>query len=360
MATALGRALAARGHAIYYISYEKPVRTGLPHENISYHQVPTKPYPLFAHLPYETNLTSKIVEICRKYPVDLVHVHYAIPHASAAYLAREIIRTYDKRYIPFIVTLHGTDITWVGQDASYKPVVDFSIGAADAITAVSVSLKNETCAHFRITHEEVLVIPNFVLSTGPRRAVAAPENDEKVIVHVSNFRQVKRTQDVVEIFRGIQETVPAQLFMIGDGPEIKETMGLCATYGLTEKVRFLGHTEAVEDILHRADLFLLPSQKESFGLAALEAMACGTPVVASRVGGLPEVVEEGISGFLCAVGDIPDMIQKSLRVLGKKEQEKFSKAARQRALHFSPERSISAYEALYQAVRAKATERKVL
>ena len=359
MATLLGEELATRGHAVHYVSYAKPTRLSVFHKNIFYHQVSTKPYPLFAHLPHETHLTSKIVEVCRKYPIDVVHVHYAIPHASAAYLAREIMEKYENRYIPFITTLHGTDITLVGRNSAYKPVVDFSISASDAVTSVSEDLKKETCSSFRVHPRDISVIHNFAPRSRKEAHTqqggqALRKGSEKLIVHVSNFRRVKRTRDVVEVFLGIQKKIPARLLLIGDGPETEAVEERCGALALHERVHFYGPVEEVAPILCGADLFLLPSEKESFGLAALEAMACGVPVVASRVGGLPEVVESGVSGFLCPLGDIEAMTAQALYILDDGRLPRFKKAAMRRAGQFSPNKIVPMYEALYKRVREQA------
>ncbi|MFN7188456.1 MAG: N-acetyl-alpha-D-glucosaminyl L-malate synthase BshA, partial [Cyclobacteriaceae bacterium] len=316
VATELGKALAKEGHSIHFITYSQPSRLDFLSENLFYHEVEFHSYPLFEYPPYELALASKMVSVVKDEKLDLLHVHYAIPHASAAYMAKQILKT-EGIYIPVVTTLHGTDITLVGKDASYEPVVTFSINQSDGVTAVSEDLRKETYASFRITND-IEVIPNFIdLEKFKKQKKdhfkkAICPNGEALVVHISNFRKVKRIGDVMSVFYNIQQEIPAKLLMIGDGPERAKAEKQARELGIHDNVRFLGKLEAVEEVLSVADLFLMPSEKESFGLAALEAMACEVPVISSNTGGLPELNVQGITGFLSNVGDVEDMTRKAL------------------------------------------------
>lgn len=355
VATELGKALAANGHQVHFITYNQPARLDFFSANLFYHEVSISKYPLFDFPPYELALASKLVDVVRFEKLDLLHVHYAIPHASAAYMAKQILATYDIN-IPVITTLHGTDITLVGKDPSYNPVVTFSINQSDGVTAVSEDLKKDTLSHFDI-RREIRVIPNFIdlnrFSLRPRehfKKAIAP-GDERVIVHTSNFRKVKRTQDVIKVFKRIKEVIPSKLLMVGDGPERANNELLCRKLGICDDVRFLGKQDAVEEILSVSDLFLMPSESESFGLAALEAMACKVPVVATRVGGIPELVEDKVSGFLSKVGDIDDMAKNALYILEDCERlAGFKSAALERAKTFELSLILPLYESYYEEV----------
>jgi N-acetyl-alpha-D-glucosaminyl L-malate synthase BshA len=355
VATELGKALAANGHQVHFITYNQPARLDFFSANLFYHEVSISKYPLFDFPPYELALASKLVDVVRFEKLDLLHVHYAIPHASAAYMAKQILATYDIN-IPVITTLHGTDITLVGKDPSYNPVVTFSINQSDGVTAVSEDLKKDTLNHFDV-RKEIRVIPNFIdlnrFSLKPRehfkRAIAP--GDERVIVHTSNFRKVKRTQDVIKVFKKIKEVIPSKLLMVGDGPERANNELLCRELGIGDAVRFLGKQDAVEEILSVSDLFLMPSESESFGLAALEAMACKVPVVATRVGGIPELVEHGVSGFLSKAGDVKDMAKNALYILEDCERlAGFKTAALERAKTFELSLILPLYENFYEEV----------
>lgn len=306
LATELGMALSEKGYEVHFITYEQPVRLNF-HPNIYYHEVAVPPYPLFDFPPYETALASKMVNVITNNQLDLLHVHYAIPHASAAYFARQILKK-DGLDIPFITTLHGTDITLVGRDQTYAPVVTFSINESDAITAVSDNLREETFKSFKI-EKDIHVIPNFVdiqrfhqTDKEHFKKMLAP-NGERILAHVSNFRKVKRVEDVVRIFKNVRDVIPSKLLMIGDGPDRQVAEDLCRSLHLDHDTRFLGKQENINEIFNITDLFLLPSQSESFGLSALEAMACGVPVISTNSGGLPEVNIAGETGFLSDVGD---------------------------------------------------------
>ncbi|RZK71295.1 MAG: N-acetyl-alpha-D-glucosaminyl L-malate synthase BshA, partial [Pedobacter sp.] len=290
VATELGKALADEGHQVHFITYSQPARLDFFSENLFYHEVSVRDYPLFDYAPYESALASKLVDVVRFEQLDILHVHYAIPHASAAFMAKQILETYGI-FIPFVTTLHGTDITLVGKDPTYKPVVTFSINKSDGVTTVSESLKHDTENHFEITNE-IKVIPNFIdfnrFSLKPKdhfKKAIAP-NNERILIHTSNFRTVKRTADVIRMFEKIQAKIPSKLLMVGDGPERSYDEQLCRTLGIGEHVRFLGKQDAIEEILSVSDLFLMPSESESFGLAALEAMACKVPAITSNAGGL--------------------------------------------------------------------------
>ena len=319
VATELGKALADKGHRIYFISYSQPVRLEHFHENISYHEVTIANYPLFDYVPYESALTSKLVDVIKYEKLDLLHVHYAIPHASVAFMAKQILAG-QGIHIPVITTLHGTDITLVGKDASYEPVVTFAINQSDGVTSVSENLKMETYKNFKII-KEIEVIPNFIdlkrfskLHKDHFKKAIAPLN-ERLIVHTSNFRKVKRVQDVVYVYEKVRKIIPSRLLLIGDGPERSHIEKLCRELDICDDVRFLGKQEAVEEILSVCDLFVMPSETESFGLAALEAMACQVPVISSNSGGMPELNINGVTGFMSNVGDVEDMAKNAIYIL---------------------------------------------
>ena len=359
LATELGKALARDlGHEVHFISYSQPVRLDDMSSSIYYHEVGMMSYPLFEHPPYESALISKLVDVVKHTELDLLHVHYAIPHAFSAYVARQILRD-EGISIPIVTTLHGTDITLVGKDSSYKPVVEFSINHSDAVTAVSEFLKEETLRSFRINNE-INVIPNFVdLQRFQRTNVAhfkrmfAPDG-ECVLVHTSNFRKVKRIDDVIRVFHLVRQQLPARLLMLGDGPERSNAEYMVRELGIADDVRFLGKVDAVEQVLSMADVFLLPSQRESFGLAALEAMACGVPVVSSDAEGLPEVNIHGETGYLAPVADVQSMAKHCLSILEDAEKlEAFRHNARERAQSFSLGAIMMQYEELYKRVLAQ-------
>jgi N-acetyl-alpha-D-glucosaminyl L-malate synthase BshA len=359
VATELGKALAKEGHKVHFITYSQPSRLDFLNENLFYHEVDFRSYPLFEYAPYELALASKMVSVVKNEKLDLLHVHYAIPHASAAYMAKQILKI-EGIYIPVITTLHGTDITLVGKDASYEPVVTFSINHSDGVTSVSEDLKKETYQFFKITNE-IEVIPNFIdLEKFKKQKKdhfkkAICPNGESLIVHTSNFRKVKRIKDVVEVFYNIHKEIPAKLLMIGDGPERSKAEKQAHELGIAADTRFLGKQEAVEEVLSVADLFLMPSEKESFGLAALEAMACEVPVISSNTGGLPELNVQGVTGFLSNVGDIEDMTRKSLFVLDKNNLPKFKENALKRAQEFDITKILPLYENYYEKILEKAS-----
>ncbi|MEM7110106.1 MAG: N-acetyl-alpha-D-glucosaminyl L-malate synthase BshA [Bacteroidota bacterium] len=354
VATELGKALAKSGHQIHFITYSQPTRLDFFNENLYYHEVDIRTYPLFEYPPYELALASKMVDVAKYEKLDLLHVHYAIPHASAAYMAKQILKT-EGIDIPVVTTLHGTDITLVGKDASYEPVVTFSINASDGITAVSKDLKKDTYEHFNIL-KDIEVIPNFIdLSRFKKQKKehfkrAICPDGEHLLVHTSNFRKVKRVGDVVRTFYNLRKEIPAKLLLVGDGPERNHTEALCRELGACEDVRFLGKLEAVEEVLSVADLFLMPSEKESFGLAALEAMACEVPVISSRAGGLPELIVDGECGYLCEVGNIQEMTEKSLYILKEENLSRFKSAALARAKDFEVSNIMPQYEQYYEKV----------
>jgi N-acetyl-alpha-D-glucosaminyl L-malate synthase BshA len=355
LATELGKALAQEGHSVHFITYQQPVRLTEFLPNLYYHEVQVPTYPLFDFPPYETALASTMVDVIRNHELDLLHVHYAIPHASAAYMAKQILRSEGKD-IPVITTLHGTDITLVGRDKTYEPVVTFSINQSDAITAVSENLRQETLNHFKIK-KPIEVIHNFVDTARFRRKpidafrqVLAPKG-EKIIVHASNFRKIKRIPDVVRIFAALRAEVPAKLLFVGDGPERSTAEELSRELGVFDCVRFVGKQDQIEDILSIADLFLLTSEYESFGLAALEAMAAGVPVISTDAGGLGEINIDGKTGFTCAVGDVAGMSQRAIELLTDESMlQRFREAAREQASAFDLSRILPVYEALYNKV----------
>src|SRR5690606_32640804 len=359
VATELGKALAKQGHEVHFITYSQPTRLDFLNENLFYHEVDFHTYPLFEYPPYELALASKMVSVVKNEKLDLLHVHYAIPHASAAYMAKQILKT-EGIVIPVVTTLHGTDITLVGKDASYEPVVTFSINQSDGVTAVSSDLRKETFEHFKIT-KEIEVIPNFIdlekfkkqKKDHFKRAIC-PNNDA-LNIHTSNFRKVKRVPDVVKIFANIHREIPSKLLLIGDGPERTRVEKLCRELDICDDVRFLGKLEAVEEVLSVADLFIMPSEKESFGLAALEAMACEVPVISSNTGGIPELNVQGVTGFLSPVGDIEDMTRKALFVLDKENLPRFKENALSRAKEFDITRILPIYESYYSKILEKST-----
>jgi L-malate glycosyltransferase len=353
LATELGKALADKGHQVHFITYQQPVRLNEFNANIFYHEVRVTTYPLFDYPPYETALSSTMVDVMINHQLDLLHVHYAIPHASAAYLAKKIVEAQSGRIVPVITTLHGTDITLVGRDKTFAPVVAFSINQSDAITAVSENLRDETYRTFPI-EKEIRVIYNFVdarrFHKKPidafRKAIAP--NGERILMHASNFRKVKRVQDVVRIFEIVRRKIPAKLMFVGDGPERSGAESLCRELGLCDDIRFVGKQEQMEEILAIADLFLLTSDYESFGLAALEAMAAGVPVISTNAGGLPEIAVQGKTGYLNDVGDIYGMSDNAIRILEDEAVLKQFKAnAAAHAKNFDIHRIVPQYEALY-------------
>lgn len=355
VATELGKALADNGHQVHFITYSQPARLDFFSENLFYHEVSVANYPLFDYAPYELALSSKMVDVARFEKLDILHVHYAIPHASAAFMAKQILATYGI-HIPVVTTLHGTDITLVGRDMTYKPVVTFSINQSDGVTAVSEDLKRATYSHFDI-QKEIKVIPNFIdlkrfklTPKGHFKKAIAPLG-ERIIVHTSNFRKVKRTKDVILIFKKILEEVPAKLLMVGDGPDRVNCEQLCRELNVCEHVRFLGKQEAVEEILSVSDLFIMPSESESFGLAALEAMACKVPVITSNTGGLPELNVQGVTGFMSNVGDVDSMAKHAIYILRNEEVlNKFKENALLRAQEFDLTHIMPMYVSYYTQV----------
>ncbi len=353
LATELGKALADEGHQVHFITYQQPVRLNEFNANIFYHEVRVPTYPLFDYPPYEVALASTMVDVIINHDLDLLHVHYAIPHASAAYMAKQIVKQKTGRNIPVITTLHGTDITLVGKDKTYEPVVTFSINESDAITAVSQNLKDETYKSFAI-HKDIEVIYNFVDVTrfnkkpiAPFRKVIAP-NGEKILIHASNFRKVKRVDDVVTIFAAVCKEMPAKLLLVGDGPERPAIENLVRVLGVDDDVRFLGKQEQMEDILAVSDVFLLPSEYESFGLAALEAMAAGVVVISTNAGGLPEINIQNETGFLADVGDVAAMSNFAIDLLrDDAKMATMKEAAYRQAVRFDITNIIPVYEKLY-------------
>ncbi|MCX6264049.1 MAG: N-acetyl-alpha-D-glucosaminyl L-malate synthase BshA [Bacteroidetes bacterium] len=353
LATELGKALANEGHKVHFITYQQPVRLNAFNANIFYHEVRVPTYPLFDYPPYELALASTMVDVIINHDLDLLHVHYAIPHASAAYMAKQIVKQKNGRNVPVITTLHGTDITLVGKDKTYEPVVTFSINESDAITAVSQNLREETYRFFDI-RKEIEVIYNFVdvkrFDKKPLdafRQVIAPDN-EKILIHASNFRKVKRIDDVIKVFAKVQATIPSKLLMVGDGPERHAAEELCRQLGVDEQVRFLGKQEQMEDILAVSDVFLLPSEYESFGLAALEAMAARVVVISSNAGGLAEINIAGETGFLAEVGDTEAMSNYAIQLLSNPDYlAGMKEKAFQQACTFDISNIIPQYEKLY-------------
>ena len=351
VATELGKALAAKGHHVHFITYSQPVRLGTFRENIFYHEVFVSDYPLFDFQPYETELTSKMVDVVRNEKLDLLHVHYAIPHASAAFMAKMILRAQGIE-IPFVTTLHGTDITLVGKDPSFEPVITFCINESDAVTAVSHSLKEATYEHFKVTRP-IDVIHNFVVPNNETKEgldiirLKYAQMNEPILCHISNFRKVKRVDDVIRIFEKVNAELPSKLIMVGDGPERYSCEQLARKLNLCDKILFLGKLRDTAHVLEIADVFLLPSEIESFGLAALEAMAQSVPVISSNTGGLAEVNKHGFSGFLSNVGDVDDMAKNAISLLQPDQMMQFKENALAQANLFSLAAILPQYEQIY-------------
>lgn len=358
VATELGLALSKKGHQVHFITYKRPARLSPFQENVYYHEVSSHEYPLFEYKPYETALASKMVDVVLYEDLDILHVHYAIPHAAVAFMAQKILESKGK-FIPFITTLHGTDITLVGNHPAFSPVVEFSINVSNGVTAVSKHLRDSTFESFNITNE-IKVIYNFIdfdrfnkLDKSHFKKAIAPDG-EKIIAHTSNFRKVKRIKDIILAFEKILQKVPSKLLLIGDGPERESLEVLCRQLGLCDHIRFLGKQNAVEELLAISDLYMIPSEKESFGLSALEAMACAVPIISSNAGGLPEVNVDGVTGYVCNVGDIDDIAEKSIMILSNEEiHEKFKEAAYEHAKQFSIDDILPQYEAYYEEVIEK-------
>jgi N-acetyl-alpha-D-glucosaminyl L-malate synthase BshA len=365
VATELGKALASKGHQVHFITYSQPVRLDYFSENIFYHEVAVSNYPLFDYQPYELVLASKLVDVALYENLDLLHVHYAIPHASAAFMAKKVLETKGRK-MPFITTLHGTDITLLGRDSSFGPVITFAIAQSDGITAVSESLKRDTYKYFRVRND-IRVIPNFVCMeeyaglTSPEkqetiqqhRKVLAPHG-EKILIHISNFRKVKRVEDVLHVFDRVRKKIPAKLLLIGDGPERNNIERLCRELGTCDDIKILGKVVNPEQHLILGDLFLLPSETESFGLSALEAMASRVPVISTNTGGLPEVNIHGVTGFLSNVGDVEDMARNCMKLLGDDHLlQQFREQAFQQASKFDLSKILPLYESLYEEVLNK-------
>lgn len=358
VATELGLELSKRGHEVHFMTYSQPVRLELLNSNVHFHEVNVPEYPLFHYQPYELALSSKLVDMVKLHHIDVLHVHYAIPHAYAAYMAKKMLHE-EGIEVPIVTTLHGTDITLVGSHPHYKTAVTFSINKSDAVTSVSQSLKEDTLRLFDVKND-IKVIPNFIdlekhvsHFTDCQRAMLA-NDEERVITHISNFRPVKRIEDVIKVFYEIQKEIPAKLMMVGEGPEKEPAEWLCEELGIEDKVKFLGKSSEIDKILCFSDLFLLPSETESFGLAALEAMASGVPVISSNTGGIPEVNEHGVSGYLSQVGAIEDMAKNALKIL-KDDQTlgKFKAQAKAAAQQFDIHTIVPFYEAVYKDALVK-------
>lgn len=355
IATEIGLGLADRGHKVHFITYRRPARLGQFHENVFMHEVNSMKYPLFEYAPYETALACKLVDVIKFEKLDVLHVHYAIPHAAVAYMTKQILLSQGIN-IPIITTLHGTDITLVGSDPSFYPTVKFGIDNSDGVTAVSKNLKEKTLQTFN-TDKDIRVIYNFIdfdrfkkTDKSHFKKAIAPDG-EKILIHVSNFRKVKRVEDTIHIFTRVKKALSAKLILIGDGPERQKLETLCREMGICQDVRFLGKQDAVEELLAIADVFLLPSANESFGLAALEAMACEVPVVSSNIGGIPEVNIEGVTGHLCELGDVEAMANRVLDILkDSKTHEKYRKAALHQAQQFNIKNILPQYESYYEEV----------
>lgn len=368
VATELGKALANNGHQVHFITYKQPARLQEVFcANIFYHEVRLADYPLFDYAPYETALASKVVDVAKYEQLDILHVHYAIPHASAAFMAKQILKS-QGIHLPFCTTLHGTDITLVGKDPTYAPVVTFSINQSDGVTAVSESLKQDTLNHFDIK-TDIKVIPNFIDFTRFSKSdkdhfkLAIAPGGEKIMIHTSNFRRVKRVDDVIRVFHKVNQVIPSKLLMIGDGPKRQEVEQLARDLGVASDVRFLGKQQAIEELLAVGDLFFMPSASESFGLAALEAMACQVPIISSNAGGIPEVNIDGETGYVLEVGDIDGMAEKSIELLQDEAKLKqFSENAYKNAQKYSLDNILPMYEQYYCSIVdcAKLAEKKLV
>jgi L-malate glycosyltransferase len=359
VATELGLELAKKGHEVHFITYKQPVRLSLLNPNLYFHEVNVPNYPLFHYQPYELALSSKIVDTVKIYGIDVLHVHYAIPHAFAGYMAKKMLLDEGIK-LPMITTLHGTDITLVGNHPFYKTAVTFSINKSDAVTSVSSSLREDTYRLFNVK-KEIHVIPNFIEDKPKeiaanficKRATLASEN-EKIITHISNFRKVKRIPDVIKVFYSIQKNIPAKLMMVGEGPEKNQAEKLCAELGISNKVIFFGNSNDIDQILRYSDLFLLPSETESFGLAALEAMAFGVPVISSNTGGIPEVNKNGVSGYLSEVGNVEEMATNAVKILKDETVlNEFKKNALSLSKEFDVKNIVPLYERIYEDAIAK-------
>lgn len=355
VATELGKGLADKGHKVHFITYAPPARLDGFHENIVYNEVRFADYPLFDYPPYKTALASKLVDVVKYDELDVLHVHYAVPHASVAYMAKKILLQ-EGIYIPTVTTLHGTDITLVGKQPVYEPVVSFAINKSDGVTAVSDSLRQDTYANFKVD-QEIEVIYNFIDFDRFKRSnkehfrKAIAPHGEKILIHISNFRKVKRVEDVVKIFAQVRAELPAKLLLVGDGPERQKLEQLCRELGLCADIRFLGKQDAVEELLAVSDLFIMPSASESFGLSALEAMACEVPVISTNVGGLPEVNLHGVTGFCSELGEVDEMAANALKLLKDEAlHQEFQQAALEHAKKFSIENILPQYEAYYEKV----------
>lgn len=358
VATELGKGLAKKGHQVHFITYRQPARLLAFQENVFYHEVTSADYPLFEYPPYDTALTSKLVDVVKYENLDLLHVHYAIPHAAVAYMAKKILLQ-EGRYVPVVTTLHGTDITLVGSNPSFAPVVAFSINKSDGVTAVSENLRKQTYETFDIEND-IQVIHNFIdferfkKSDKDHFRKAIAPNGEKILVHTSNFRKVKRVDDVIYIFKKVHEKIPSKLLLIGDGPERRKMEDLCRKIGLCDEIRFLGKQDAVEELLAVSDLFLMPSGSESFGLAALEAMACEVPVISSNVGGLPELNINGVTGFLSNLGNVDEMAKNAISLLENDDLlNKFRHNALKQAKCFDLSNILPEYEKYYEYIIKK-------
>lgn len=355
LATELGLGLARKGHQVHFITYRRPARLNHFHENVFYHEVSGEDYPLFEYPPYDTALASKLVDVVKFEQLEILHVHYAIPHATVAYLAKKILLQQGK-YLPVITTLHGTDITLVGSNSTFSPVVEFSINKSDGVTAVSENLKKQTNSTFNIENE-IKVIYNFIdferfrkINKDHFKKAIAP-NGERILVHVSNFRKVKRVEDVIQIFKKVYEKMPSKLLLIGDGPERHNLEEMCRRIGLCHEIRFLGKQDAVEELLAVSDLFIMPSESESFGLAALEAMACEVPVISSNAGGLPEVNIHGKTGYMSDVGNVEEMAHFATQILSDENTlRRFRKNALAHAKTFDISYILPQYEAYYEEI----------
>lgn len=359
VATELGIALAKKGHDVHFITYRQPVRLDMLIPNIHFHEVSVPEYPLFQYQPYELALSSKLVRIIKKFDIQVLHVHYAIPHAYAGYMAQQMLAQ-EGIHIPMVTTLHGTDITLVGNHPQYKPAVTFSINQSNAVTSVSQNLKEDTLRLFEISDDKIQVVPNFIdvsksndKEVECQRHIMAKPN-ERIITHISNFRPVKRINDVVKVFKGITEHIPAKLMMVGDGPLQNDARQQCKELGIEEQVIFVGNSNEIDKILCFSDLFLLPSERESFGLAALEAMMHGVPVISSNSGGIPEVNKHGFSGFLSDVGNVSDMVTNAVKILGTDTSlALFKENSKEQAAIFDINKIVPVYEEIYEKVLAE-------